>query len=124
MKNIFKPFGKLSRQNIIIMIVMQVLITLFIWHTTSNGLIPKPGHVAEAFGKLLTTKLLLDNMLVSLALTLKAMLYSIMITLFFAYTSVIPFFKSMAQFIVKCRYLTLTGLIFIFVSCHSLLHLF
>ena len=114
MKNIFKPFGKINRQTMIIMIIAQVVVTLLIWHTTSDGLIPKPGNVAAAFGKLLTTKLLLDNMLVSLALTLKAMLYSIIITLFFAYASVIPFFKSIAQFIVKCRYLTLTGLIFIF----------
>ena len=114
MKNIFKPFGRVNRQTMIIMIIAQVVVTLLIWHTTSDGLIPKPGNVAAAFGKLLTTKLLLDNMLVSLALTLKAMLYSIIITLFFAYASVIPFFKSIAQFIVKCRYLTLTGLIFIF----------
>ena len=114
MKNIFSPFGKLNRQNVIIMIAIQVLITLFVWHVSSNGLIPKPANVVSALGKLLTTKLLLDNMLVSLVLTLKAMLYSIIITLFFAYASVIPFFKSIAQFIVKCRYLTLTGLIFIF----------
>ncbi|CAN5279193.1 hypothetical protein BH11BAC5_BH11BAC5_31840 [soil metagenome] len=113
-RQIFTPFGRLSRQNVTIMIVLQVLITLVIWHSTSNGLIPKPANVASAFGKLITTKLLLDNMLVSLVLTLKAMFYSIIITLFFAYTSVIPFFKSIAQFIVKCRYLTLTGLIFVF----------
>ena len=114
MKNIFKPFGVISKQTFAIMIVLQVVFTLLVWQTTSTGLIPKPGNVAEAFGKLITTKLLLDNMVVSLVLTLKAMLYSIIITLFFAYTSVIPFFKSIAQFIVKCRYLTLTGLIFIF----------
>jgi len=114
MKNIFKPFGVISKQTFAIMIVLQVVVTLVLWQTTSTGLIPKPGNVVSAFGKLITTKLLLDNMVVSLALTLKAMLYSIIITLFFAYASVIPFFKSMAQFIVKCRYLTLTGLIFIF----------
>jgi sulfonate transport system permease protein len=114
MKTIFKPFGKISKQTFIIMIVMQVFITLVIWQTTSDGLIPKPGRVATAFVQLLSTKLLLDNLLVSLMLTLKAMLYSIIITLFFAYLSVIPFFKGIAQFIVKCRYLTLTGLIFIF----------
>jgi sulfonate transport system permease protein len=111
---ILKPFGKISKQTFVIMIVMQVFITLVIWQTASDGLIPKPGRVATAFVQLLSTKLLLDNLLVSLALTLKAMLYSIIITLFFAYLSVIPFFKSIAQFIVKCRYLTLTGLIFIF----------
>ena len=114
MKNIFIPFGKISKQTFLITMVMQVIVTLLVWHTTSNGLIPKPGQVASAFGNLITSKQLLDNMLVSLVLTLKAMLYSIIITLFFAYASVMPFFKSIAQFIVKCRYLTLTGLIFIF----------
>lgn len=112
--NIFQPFGKINKQTLVIMIVLQVIITLLVWQTTSDGLIPKPGNVATAFGQLLTTKLFIDNMLVSLALTLKAMLCSIIITLVFAYLSVIPFFKSIAQFIVKCRYLTLTGLIFIF----------
>jgi len=113
-QTIFKPFGKISKQTFIIMIVMQVIVALVIWQTASDGLIPKPGRVATAFVQLLSTKLLLDNLIVSLMLTLKAMLYSIIITLFFAYLSVIPFFKSIAQFIVKCRYLTLTGLIFIF----------
>jgi len=111
---IFQPFGKISRQTFIIMIVLQVVITITAWQFSSDGLIPKPAHVATAFGQLLTSRLLLDNMLVSLGLTLKAMIYSIIITLFFAYASVMPFFKSIAQFIVKCRYLTLTGLIFIF----------
>jgi len=111
---IFQPFGHISKQTLIIMIVLQVIITITAWQITSDGLIPKPGNVATAFGQLLTSKLLLDNMLVSLGLTLKAMLYSIIITLLFAYLSVIPFFKTLAQFIVKCRYLTLTGLIFIF----------
>lgn len=112
--DIFKPFGKISKQTFLVMVVLQVVITLLVWQTTSNGLIPKPTSIATAFGGMIASKLLLDNMLVSLALTLKAMLYSIAITLFFAYASVIPFFKSIAQFIVKCRYLTLTGLIFIF----------
>lgn len=112
--NIFKPFGRINKQTVAIMVVAQAIITLFVWHITSYGLIPKPVNVATAFGKLVTTKLFLDNMLVSLVLTLKAMFYSIVITLFFTYASVIPFFKTIAQFIVKCRYLTLTGLIFIF----------
>ena len=112
--NIFQPFGKINKQTLIIMIVLQVIITFTAWQITSDGLIPKPGNVATAFGQLLTTKLFWDNMLVSLSLTLQAMLYSIIITLVFAYLSVIPFFKTIAQFIVKCRYLTLTGLIFIF----------
>ena len=96
------------------MVILQVVITLTLWHTAADGLIPKPAKVAESFLALLRTSLLMDNILASLMLTLKAMFYSIIITLFFSYLSVMPFFKSIAMFIIKCRYLTLTGLIFIF----------
>lgn len=114
MKHLFHPFKKINRQTFIIMVALQIVITIILWHTTADGLIPKPGKVAKAFIDLLSSKLLLDNVIVSLMLTLKAMLYSIIITLFFCYLSVLPFFRSIALFLVKCRYLTLTGLIFIF----------
>ena len=96
------------------MVFTQVAIALLLWHFTANGLIPQPGKVATAFAHLLTTRLLLDNVLVSLGLTVQAMLYSIAITLVFTYLSVVPFFRTLAHFLVKCRYLTLAGLIFIF----------
>lgn len=112
--NIFKPFATINKKTFVILIAVQVVVTVLIWQTVSNGLIPKPGNVAAAFMRLLSAKLFWDNLLVSLGLTVKAMFYSIVITLVFAYLSVIPFFKSIAEFIVKCRYLTLTGLIFIF----------
>ncbi|HWB27231.1 MAG TPA: ABC transporter permease subunit [Chitinophagaceae bacterium] len=111
---IFKPFAAVNKKTFAILVAVQAAVTLVIWQTVSNGLIPKPGNVAAAFMRLLSAKLFWDNLLVSLGLTLKAMLYSIIITLVLAYISVIPFFKSIAQFAVKCRYLTLTGLIFIF----------
>jgi len=96
------------------MVAAQTLFTLLLWQFSGDGLIPHPGKVLAAFGRLLTTGLLMDNLLTSLLLTLQAMLYSIGITLVLGYLSVIPFFNSLARFIVKCRYLTLTGLIFIF----------
>jgi sulfonate transport system permease protein len=114
MKNIFKPFGRINKHTLAIVIVVQVVLALSAWHFLSNGLIPRPGKVAGAFVQLITSKLLLDNLLASLVLTLKAMLYAILITLFFSYLSVLPFFNTIARFIVKLRYLTLTGLIFIF----------
>ncbi|MBS1661605.1 MAG: nitrate ABC transporter permease [Bacteroidetes bacterium] len=110
----FKPFEKISKQNFLIMVGLQVFFILLVWQLSPIGLIPQPTHVLSALGQLLGTRLLIDNLLVSLLLTLQAMLYSILITLVFSYLSVIPFFHSVAQFIVKCRYLTLTGLIFIF----------
>jgi sulfonate transport system permease protein len=114
MKQLFQPFKRINRQAFLILILAQVVIGITLWHTTANGLIPKPGKVGEAFFSLLSSRVLWDNIMVSLMLTLKAMLYSIIITLFFCYLSVLPFFRSIALFLVKCRYLTLTGLIFIF----------
>jgi len=111
---LFSPFATISRQTVVILVIAQVIMALLLWHVTSDGLIPKPEKVAGAFMHLLSTRLLIDNVLVSLSLTLQAMLYSIVITLVFAYLSVLPFFRSIAQFIVKCRYLTLAGLIFVF----------
>jgi sulfonate transport system permease protein len=110
----FKPFSTISRSTFLIMVSLQVAFTLALWQFTAGGLVPQPGKVLSAFGRLLTTRLLIDNLLTSLLLTLQAMLYSILITLLFSYLSVIPFFNGIARFIVKCRYLTLTGLIFIF----------
>ena len=113
-KQIFAPFGKTNKQIFLGLAITQAIVALIFWHFLSNGLIPQPFKVVTAFSNLLTSKTLLDNVLISFMLTLKAMGISILITLFLTYLSVIPFFKTIALFIVKCRYLTLTGLIFIF----------
>lgn len=110
----FKPFEKISRRTFVLMVFGQILLTLVLWQSGSGGLIPQPLKILSAAGHLFTTRLLLDNVLVSLLLTLQALVYSVMVTLLFTYLSVIPFFYALAQFIVKCRYLTLTGLIFVF----------
>ena len=110
----FKPFERISRKNFLIMAMSQALFALVIWQLSPGGLIPTPLRVLEALGQLLGTRLLIDNLLVSLLLTVKAMFYSILITLVFSYLSVVPFFSAAAKLLVRLRYLTLTGLIFIF----------
>lgn len=114
MKNIFTPFQRINTQTFYLIIGLQVILFLSFWQIASNGLIPPPLKVATSFLRLLSTRLLFDNIFVSLALTIKALFYSIIITLFFSYLSAVPFFRTLALFLVKCRYLTLTGLIFIF----------
>ncbi|HLZ86158.1 MAG TPA: hypothetical protein VKQ52_02910, partial [Puia sp.] len=110
----FRPFALMSKTNILILIAAQVLFVLIVWQLSPGGLIPGPLRVLEALGQLLTTRLLFDNLFSSLLLTLRALVYSVVLTLLFSYLSVLPFFRPVAQFMVKCRYLTLTGLIFIF----------
>jgi NitT/TauT family transport system permease protein len=96
------------------MVAAQVVFGLVLWQWHPGSLIPGPIRVLEALGQLLSTALLYDNLLASLLLTLKALLYSLALTLLISYGSTLPFFRPAAQFAVKCRYLTLTGLIFIF----------
>jgi len=110
----FKPFSRLNKGVVVVMVSGQIFLALLIWQLSPGGLIPGPLRVLEALGQLLSSGLLYDNLLASLMLTLKALFYSIVLTLLFSYLSVLPFFRPAAQFIVKCRYLTLTGLIFIF----------
>jgi sulfonate transport system permease protein len=110
----FKPFSKISRRTFLILVGSQLLVTLLIWQLGGGGLIPRPAAIGKALGQLLGTRLFFDNLVASLLLTGQALLYSVLITLLFAYTSVIPFFRPVTQLVVKCRYLTLTGLIFIF----------
>jgi NitT/TauT family transport system permease protein len=110
----FKPFERINRTTVIMLVAIQVIVMLSLWQAAPVGLIPSPLRIGEALGGLFTSSLLWDNVLVSLLLTLKALLYSVLITLVFSYLSVVPFFRPLAHFIVKCRYLTLTGLIFIF----------
>ncbi len=56
-RGIFQPFANISRQTVVTMVIAQMLIALVLWHTTSNGLIPKPDKVAGAFMHLLSTKI-------------------------------------------------------------------
>jgi sulfonate transport system permease protein len=114
MKKILTPFALLNRPVLVSMLVVQVVLGILLWHTGAGGLIPGPGKVLDAFLHQLGSAVLWEHMAVSMGLTIRAMAWSILITLAFAYLSVIPFFHGLAQFIVKCRYLTLTGMIFIF----------
>jgi len=70
--------------------------------------------VGKSMIEIFTSKEFGDDIFASLSLTFKGMFYSIIIALIVSYLALIPFFKPIATFITKCRYLTLTGLIFLF----------
>ena len=51
------------------MVVAQAVFALTAWQLTPAGLIPHPSRILAALGELLTSRLLVDNLLVSLLLT-------------------------------------------------------
>ncbi len=98
----------------IMLIVAEAIIALGLWQLNGGGLIPTPSKVGSAIVKIISSRDFWDNFFSSLALTLKGMSISIVMALIVSYLSLIPFFKPVTRFIIKCRYLTLTGLIFLF----------
>jgi NitT/TauT family transport system permease protein len=64
--------------------------------------------------KIISSSGFYDDLFSSLSLTLRGMGISILISLIICYLSLIRFFQPIAKFIIKCMYLTLTGLIFLF----------
>lgn len=114
-KKLFTPFSHLSNSASAILIVMHCVLALMLWQMFAvGGLIPTPAKVMESVLKIVSTGGFYDNLFASLSLTLKGMLLSILLALVICYLSLVPFFYPIAKFIIKCRYLTLTGLIFLF----------
>jgi ABC-type nitrate/sulfonate/bicarbonate transport system permease component len=115
LKKLFSPFAHLSDRTYSLLIIIDCGIALLLWQVFAvGGLIPTPGRVVTSILKILSTPDFFDNLFSSLILTLKGMGFSIIIALVICYLSLVPIFYPLAKFIVKCRYLTLTGLIFLF----------
>lgn len=115
LQKIFTPLTSISTKVFSVLIVLNCLIALVLWQVlASGGLIPTPVKISASVIQIVSSSSFLDNLLISLTLTLKGMGYSIVIALLICYLSLIPIFTPLAKFIIKCRYLTLTGLIFLF----------
>ena len=114
-KNIFLPLSVIKGRTVIILIVVECILALSLWQFTAHGgLLPTPAKVAESFLSIVSTGDFWDNFIHSMGLTLKGMGISIIIALLVCYLSLLPVFAPIAKFVIKCRYLTLTGLIFVF----------
>lgn len=111
------PFGRSSYWTTILLAIATAVVLVLFWQvcTGSGSLIPGPLAVLKRFFAIVGTKDFLSNLFVSIGLTIKGMLIAILIALAIGYLSVIPVFRPLARFIVKCRYLTITGLFFIFI---------
>lgn len=118
-KALFEPFSVINRKTVLILAAIEIVIAVLLWQFASGDLIPTPGKVLSAMNEVFTRSSFMDDFFASLMLTLKGMGISIIIALLVAYLSLIPVFAPIANFIVKCRYLTLTGLIFLFVLITS-----
>lgn len=114
-KKIFTPFSDVNNSTKYFLVTLNAILAIVLWQIfAAGGLIPTPNKIFASLIKITSSGDFYDNLFASLTLTLKGMGISIIIALVVCYASLIPFFSPMAKFIIKCRYLTLTGLIFLF----------
>lgn len=113
-KQLLFPFGEVNKHVRIAIIAFWVILFLFLFQVTHSKIIPAPLDIGKSVVKLVSTDSFYEDLISSLITTLKAMFYSILATVCIVYLATIPLFTPIAQFVSKCRYLTITGLVFVF----------
>jgi NitT/TauT family transport system permease protein len=119
MKKLIYPFGTVDNNKRVLVALFWVILFLGLFQVFHGKVIPSPMQVLNSLWTLVTGDDLLDNFIASLLTTLKSTFYSCVLTVILVYSSTIPFFKPLAQFVSKCRYLTLTGLVFVFTQMNA-----
>lgn len=114
LRSLIEPFAKLPKTAVWGLLAAEAIVALIAWELSGEGLIPGPVKVGSALVKVLGSAAFMENFIASLFLTFKGMGISILIALVISYLSLVPLFKPLADLVVRLRYLTLTGLIFLF----------
>ncbi len=115
LKNLFTPLTNIDKKTFTLLVIINAAIGLGLWQVFAvGGLIPDSIKISQSIFTIIGSSSFFDNLFSSLTLTLKGMGISIVIALLICYLSLIPIFSPVAKFVIKCRYLTLTGLIFLF----------
>ena len=115
-KNLFLPqfLEKTPFKAVLIMSLVQCLIFGCIAQFNGNELIPKPTHVLHSAYRTVSSPTFLDDFVATLGLIVKSMSIAIAVSLIFVYASLIPAYKGISIFVSKLRFLTYTGLVFVF----------
>jgi ABC-type nitrate/sulfonate/bicarbonate transport system permease component len=114
MKKFFKPLEGINKTGTTTIMFSWLILLIIFWVGCSFGethLFPTPTQVLNGFKDLWSGGLVV-HIMSSIALCAQAVVISIIISLVFAYSSAIPFFKPVGTFMTKLRFLPLTGIAF------------
>jgi len=115
LNSVFTPFYDASKKTYTCIVIAWVIIFAALWNQ-APVLWPTLGEVFTALKGFLTNTEFYYDVVASLALTIKAMLISIVIATLFSYFYTIPFGKPIINLIVKLRFMSLLGFLFVFMS--------
>jgi len=118
-REILLPFGKVKKSTLAFISLGWIIFLTLLTTIFHNPLLPSPLKVFLKFLELIQTSALWVEFISSMQFTFEAMFISLIITMILTYLSVIPLINPIAQFVSKCRYLTLSGVIFLFTVLSS-----
>lgn len=108
----FAPNKALSKGAMRIIVVLQVVAFLLVWMNSPFAVLPKPAEVYYAFLTLVRQGMF-GEVITSLELNIKAIAYTLLISLVLAYLTVMPFFRPLVLALSKGRFLSLVGFTFV-----------
>jgi NitT/TauT family transport system permease protein len=114
-KLLFPSFiNKPSFKIILISSIIQFVLVILFLEYNGNEVLPKPSKVLNSLYHIVISKDFIFDFVATLSMIFKSMFIAIGISLFFIYLSIIPIFRNVSNFISKLRFLTYTGLVFVF----------
>ena len=110
------PFESVSKQSMLILGFIQIVLALFIWNIIAVGTVfPSPMEVLAAYPKLISHGLF-ENLWISISALLKSLFYGSSIAICLALVSSIALFRPITTFINTLRFIGYAGLTFIFLN--------
>lgn len=116
MKKIFSPefLDKVNTRTLMIIGLVQIAIILVFAQFYTSDILPKPDGVAHSVANIVSQPTFLDNFVATLGLIIRGMSIAIILSLLIVYISIVPAFRYIALMVAKFRFLTYTGLVFVF----------
>jgi ABC-type nitrate/sulfonate/bicarbonate transport system permease component len=113
-KDAFTPTVSVSSQKKTYIIVVWIFIASIAWSLYHSPILPRPSDIVDAFQDLIENQSFLSQLLVSLTLCIKAMLYATILSAVIAYASVMAGLTPIMALIARGRFMGTFGLTFIF----------
>jgi ABC-type nitrate/sulfonate/bicarbonate transport system permease component len=113
LKQHFTPNAVLDKGALLRLVFFQLIVMAAIWFFSPWRLLPTPVEIYSALGDLWIAGLGVE-VAASIKLNAEAIFFATVVSLFFSYLSVLPFFRPMIAFIGKLRFLPMVGLPLVF----------
>lgn len=112
--NFIRPFGSIPKKYFLMLVLAETILFVLVWYRFGMALIPTPFDVLKTIVELLKSSLFYESLVTSSFLTVEAMFFSSLIALIFSYGYFITPVKPITFFVLKFRFVPLSGLVFLF----------